>query len=59
MKLRSALCAALAAVATASFAHEGHGMTGASHWHATDTFGLLALGGLIALAIWLSSRGGK
>jgi len=49
--------AALAAVSAPAFAHEGHGLAG-SHWHATDTVGLLLAAGLAALAIWLS-RGGK
>jgi hypothetical protein len=39
------------------FAHENHGMQGA-HWHATDAWGFVALGAMVALAIWLS-RGGK
>ncbi len=42
---------------TAVFAHENHGMTGA-HWHATDVAGLVALGLMVAAAIWLS-RGDK
>ena len=41
-----------------AIAHEGHGAPGASHWHATDTVGLLLLGGLVALVLWFS-RGGK
>ena len=41
----------------AALAHEGHGLPGA-HWHATDAFGLLLVGALVGLAIWLS-RGGK
>lgn len=56
--MRTKLPAVLAALASATaFAHEGHGPSG-PHWHATDVFGLVVLGGLIALAIWLS-RGGK
>lgn len=34
-------------------AHDGHGLAG-SHWHATDAWGLIALGGVILLAVWLS-----
>ncbi len=51
------LLAAAAAHATA-LAHEGHGIAGDSHWHATDTAGLLL--GLLAVAVlaWIS-RGGK
>lgn len=44
-----------------AFAHEGHGMdatVSATHWHATDTWGFLAVAALTALAIWMS-RGGK
>ena len=44
--------------AAAVFAHEGHGLSG-THWHATDTVGLLLVGGLAALAIWLSGGGRK
>jgi len=39
----------------AVFAHNGHGM-GQAHWHATDTFGLLLVGALAALAIWFGGR---
>jgi hypothetical protein len=38
------------------FAHDGHGFSGA-HWHATDAWGFVALGGMVALAIWLSRNG--
>ena len=41
----------------ASFAHEGHGFSG-THWHATDVWGFVVLGGALAVALWLS-RGGK
>ncbi len=40
-----------------ALAHDGHGLSG-SHWHATDTFGLLVVGAGLALALWFS-RGGK
>jgi hypothetical protein len=37
-------------------AHEGHGLPGSSHWHASDT--LLLLGVVIAVAagVWLVRR---
>ena len=44
-------------LASSAFSHEGHGLSG-SHWHASDAWGFVAVGGLLALAIWLS-RGGK
>ena len=34
-------------------AHEGHGLFG-SHWHATDTLGLLLA--VVALGLWLSRK---
>lgn len=42
--------------AGAAFSHENHGISGA-HWHATDVWGFVALGGVVALGIWLSGRG--
>jgi hypothetical protein len=38
-----------------AIAHEGHGLFG-SHWHATDVLGFVAVGGLIALALWFSRK---
>ena len=41
--------------ALASQAHEGHGLPGSSHWHASDS--LLWLGALaVGLAAWWFSR---
>jgi hypothetical protein len=45
----------IAFAAVSSHAHGGHGLKG-THWHATDTFGLLLVGALAALAIWLSRK---
>lgn len=36
-------------------AHEGHGPEG-PHWHATDAWGFVALGLVIATALWLGRR---
>ena len=44
---------ALAIGMSEAAAHDGHGPSG-SHWHATDVWGLVALGGMVAVAIWLS-----
>ena len=38
-----------------AFAHDGHGLTG-SHWHATDVWGFVVVGGLAAAAIWYARR---
>ena len=40
----------------AASAHEGHGMEGVSHWHATDVWGLLALATGLAVGLWLGGR---
>jgi len=37
-------------------AHEGHGPSGWSHWHASDVGVLLALAAAIGLGLWLSRR---
>ena len=40
----------------AAAAHEGHGLPGAAHWHATDVLGF-ALAGVAAVAlIWWAGR---
>ena len=43
--------------ATATFAHNGHGLAG-THWHATDVLGFVAAALVVGVAVWLS-RGGK
>lgn len=48
--------AALSAAALAQ-AHSGHGMESAVHWHATDAWGFVLLGAVVALALWI--RRGK
>jgi hypothetical protein len=44
------------AAAAGAWGHEGHGMPDASHWHASDTFGLALVVALAALALWWSAR---
>ncbi len=34
-------------------AHEGHGIEGASHYHATDVWGFVAFVGVIAVMWWM------
>ena len=46
---------ALALATTLALPHDGHGM-GATHWHASDTFGFLLLGAVVAAALWASRR---
>ncbi len=50
------LTAAGALLPLAALAHEGHGLHGASHWHATDTLGLLLVAAWAAGAWWFSRR---
>jgi len=37
--------------ASITFAHDGHGLQG-SHWHATDLWGFVVIGVVLAVAIW-------
>jgi hypothetical protein len=48
--------AALLLPALHAAAHEGHGLLETSHWHATDTLGLLLVAVLAAGAAWWSRR---
>ena len=50
--------ASLTACGATAFAHEGHGLGEGSHWHASDTLGLLLVGAVAAYFYW-RSRGGK
>ncbi len=43
----------LALLPLLAHAHEGHGIEGASHYHATDVWGFLALVGVIAVMWWM------
>ena len=47
---------ALSAAALAQ-AHTGHGMESTTHWHATDAWGFVLLGAVLAAALWI--RRGK
>jgi len=38
-----------------AFAHEGHGLPGSAHWHATDTLGFLGVA-LVALLVWAINK---
>ena len=37
-------------------AHEGHGLGGSAHWHATDVLGFVGVG-LVVAAAWFLGRG--
>jgi len=53
--MKSLLTIATSLTALPALAHDGHGLFG-SHWHATDALGFVVVGGLIALAVWLSKK---
>jgi hypothetical protein len=43
--------AALWLCTSATWAHDGHSQQG-SHWHATDLWGFVAIGVVLAVAVW-------
>lgn len=47
----------VAGLAPLAMAHDGDG-TGISHWHASDTWGFVVLGLVMAAALWASRRKG-
>lgn len=59
--LASRLGRALGAItllsAPACWAHEGHGMPGLSHWHATDAIVWVIIAAVVAAAIWSGKDG--
>jgi len=54
MKQLIAACATLG-LPLLAMAHEGHGAQGV-HWHATDTWGFVALAVVAAAALWFGRR---
>jgi len=38
-----------------AFAHEGHGLPGNAHWHATDTLGFVGVA-LVAVLVWAINK---
>ena len=44
------------AAAHAARAHEGHGLPGPSHWHASDVLGFVALAAIVAGIAWWRGR---
>ena len=48
-----ATAAALLVASAHSLAHDGHGLAG-SHWHPTDTAGLVLVAVLAGIALWFS-----
>jgi len=42
---------------TLAVAHEGHGIEGASHYHATDVWGFVSMAVAAALVWWFTGRG--
>ena len=53
-RLSILLCGAL--TQWGAFAHEGHGLEGSAHWHATDTLGFIALA-FVAALVWFIGKG--
>jgi hypothetical protein len=54
--MKKLITVALAALPLLASAHEGHGLPGASHWHATDTAGLLLVLGAALALVFFSRR---
>ena len=50
------LTTALLALAGGAHAHAGHGAPHASHWHPTDTVGIVTVAVIAGLALWLAHR---
>lgn len=59
MKQLRALALTLTASAATlpAWSHEGHGLPGIAHWHASDVLGFIAIAGVVAAILWF--KGGK
>ena len=47
----------LSALSLSAWAHEGHGIEGASHYHATDVWGFVAAAAVALVLWWFTGRG--
>jgi hypothetical protein len=44
------------AIGTAALAHDGHGLGGSAHWHATDALGFVVAAALVAAAVYFGKK---
>jgi len=44
------------AIGAASLAHDGHGLGGSAHWHATDAIGFVIAAALVAVAVYFGKK---
>ena len=44
------------AIATAAIAHDGHGLGGSAHWHASDALGFVIAAALVAGAVYFGKK---
>jgi len=51
MRASRTFAAVLAPTALAAHAHEGHGLPGVSHWHASDTLGWIVVALIVVIAL--------
>jgi hypothetical protein len=48
---------ALLALPALALAHEGHGMEGVTHWHATDTWGFVITAAVVVATVaWFGRK---
>jgi hypothetical protein len=44
------------AIGAAALAHDGHGLGGSAHWHATDVLGFVVAAALVAAAVYFGKK---
>jgi hypothetical protein len=43
-------------IGSATLAHDGHGLGGSTHWHATDALGFVIAAALVAVAVYFGKK---
>jgi hypothetical protein len=43
-------------IGTAALAHDGHGLGGSTHWHATDALGFVVALALVVAAVYFGKK---
>ena len=53
---RLSALALLGSLSAPALAHEGHGLPGLTHWHATDVLGFVVAAALVAVAFYFGKK---
>jgi hypothetical protein len=54
--MKKITCMLVSTISTAALAHDGHGLGGSTHWHASDALGFVVAAALVAVAFYFGKK---